>query len=113
MRRLARPLLVLGTVAVVFGLSKAHSTANGYDYTQSFRFGWSLAYIALLVVAAYGAGLPDLPRTRRSALLAAIGSTGDAALGISVFQLLLGPGLLPRAVVFGTPAILIPYALLC
>ena len=112
-RRLARLLLVVGTVGVVLGLSKAHASAHGYDYTGSFRFAWSLAYIALLALAAYGAGLPDLPRTRRSAFLTAIGSTMVAALGISVLQLVVGSALLPRFVVLGSSAILVPFALLC
>ena len=112
MRRLARPLLVLGTVCIVLGLSKAHATAHGYDYTASFRFAWSLAYMGLLVVAAYGAGLPDLPRTRRSALLVAVGSTTVAAVGVSVLQLLVGDGLLPRFVVLGSTGLLVPYFVL-
>lgn len=112
MRRLARPLLVLGTVAVVLGLSKAHATANGYDYTASARFGWSLAYVGLLCAAAYGAGLPDLARTRRTALTSAVGSTTAAALGISVLQLLVGAPLLPRFVVLGTTGLLVPYLVL-
>jgi lipopolysaccharide/colanic/teichoic acid biosynthesis glycosyltransferase len=111
-RRLARPLLVLGTVCIVLGLSKAHAAAHGYDYTASFRFAWSLAYIGILVVAAYGAGLPDLPRTRRAALLAGLGSTLVAAVGISVLQLLLGAPLLPRFVVIGTTGLLVPYVVL-
>jgi len=112
MRRLARPLLVVGTVLVVLGLSKAHATAHGYDYTASFRFVWSLAYMGLLCAAAYGAGLPDLPRTSRSALLLAAGSTTVAALGISLFQLVMGAPLLPRFVVLGTTALLVPYLVL-
>ncbi|MEA2703505.1 MAG: hypothetical protein QOD63_1450 [Actinomycetota bacterium] len=112
MRRLARPLLVLGTIVVVLGLSKAHATAHGYDFTASFRFFWSLAYIALLVLAAYGAGLPELPRTRRSALLVALSSTTAAALGLSVLQLVLGSPLLPRFVILGTTALLVPYLVL-
>jgi lipopolysaccharide/colanic/teichoic acid biosynthesis glycosyltransferase len=113
MRRLARPLLLAGIAAAVLGLSKAHATAHGYDYTSSFRFAWSLAYIALLAAAAYGAGLPELARSRRSAALTAIASTGAAALAISVLQLLVGSALLPRFVVFGTPVLLVPYAVLC
>jgi len=112
MRRVARPLLVLGTVLVVLGLSKAHATAHAYDYTASSRFAWSLAYMGLLCAAAYGAGLPDLPRTRRSALLGALGSTTVAALAISVLQLVVGAPLLPRFVVLGTTAVLVPYLLL-
>jgi exopolysaccharide biosynthesis polyprenyl glycosylphosphotransferase len=112
-RRLARLLLVTGTVIVVLGLSKAHAAAHGYDYTASFRFSWSLAYIALLIVTAYGAGLPELPRTGRSAVLVAIGSTTAAAMGISVVQLVVGSAVLPRYVVFGTPVLLVPFIVLC
>lgn len=94
-------------------LSKVHATAHGYDYTSSFRFAWSAAYIALLVGTAYGAGLPDLPRSRRSAFLTSIASTAVASLGISVLQLVVGSALLPRFVVFGTPVLLIPIAAAC
>jgi lipopolysaccharide/colanic/teichoic acid biosynthesis glycosyltransferase len=113
MRRLARPLLLVGTIAVVLGLGKAHATAHVYDYSASFRFPWSLAYVALLAVSAYGLGLPDLPPTRRAALLGSVGSTAVATIGISAAQLALGAAVLPRFVVFGTPALLIPFYLLC
>ncbi len=113
MRRLARPLLVLGTIACVLGLSKAHAVAHDYDFTDSYRFAWALTYIAMLGVAAYGIGLPDLARSRRSAVVAAIASTGAAAFGVSVLQLLAGSALLPRFVVLGTPALLVPFAVLC
>ncbi len=111
-RRLARPLLVVGTVGVVLGLSKAHATAHAYDYTDSFRFAWSLAYMGLLVVAAYGAGLPDLPRTRRSAMLVGLTSTAAATVGLSVLQLVVGAPLLPRFVILGTTGLLVPYFVL-
>ena len=113
MRRLARPLLLAGIAAAVLGLSKAHATAHSYDYTASSRFAWSLTYIGLLWAAAYGAGLPELARSRRSAALTAAASTGAAALAMSVLQLLAGSALLPRFVVFGTPALLVPFAVLC
>ncbi len=113
MRRLGRALLCAGTAAVVIGLSKAHAVQHGYDYTQSSRFAWSLAYIGLLLLAAYGAGLPEMTRTRRSAVTATIASTAAAALGVSLLQLVTGSPLLPRFVVFGTPAVLVPLYLLC
>ncbi len=105
---MARPLLVFGTVAAVLAFSKLHATVHGYDYTDSFRFAWSLAYIVLLVVAAYGAGLPELPRTRRSSILTALASTASAAIGISVVQFVAGSAVLPRFVILGTSAVLIP-----
>ncbi len=113
MRRLARPLLLAGIAVTVLALSKVHATAHGYDYTGSFRFAWSLAYIALLAAASYGAGLPELPSSRRSATLTAVGSTAAAALSMSVLQLLVGSALLPRFVVFGTPLVLVPFAAVC
>ncbi len=113
MRRLARAVLVAGTVGTVLGFSKGHALRNGYDYTASSRFWWSLAYITLLVLAAYGAGLPDLARSRRSALAAAVGSTATAAVGISLAQLLAGSALLPRFVILGSPAVLVPVYVLC
>ncbi|MGH9181018.1 MAG: sugar transferase [Acidimicrobiales bacterium] len=103
----------MGTAATVLGLGKAHAMAHGYDFSASSRFGWSLAYAGLLMVAGYGAGLPELPRSRRSLVVTAATSSAVAALAISVVQLLLGAPLLPRFVVLASPAVLLPLALLC
>jgi len=113
MRRLGRATLVVGIIAAVLGFGKLHAAANGYDFSASSRFVWSLAYIALLVAAAYGAGLPDLPRSRGSAALSAVAATGASAIAISVLQMLTGSAELPRFVVLGTPAVLVPWSLLC
>ncbi|MEA2843880.1 MAG: hypothetical protein QOJ69_1551 [Actinomycetota bacterium] len=113
MRRAARFLLVVGTAGTVLGLSKAHAVQHVYDYSGSPRFAWSIAYIVLLVMAAYGAGLPDITRTRRSAFLAAVASTAAAAVGMSLLQLLVGSAVLPRFVVLSAPAVLVPLYLLC
>src|SRR5437588_10626214 len=110
MRRVARVLVYLGTAGAVLGLGKYHAANIGhYDYTNSFRFAWSFAYIALLCLAAYGVGLPDLARSWRSAVLSAAGSTGAAAVGISLLQLVAGSTLLPRFVVLGTLLLLVPW----
>jgi lipopolysaccharide/colanic/teichoic acid biosynthesis glycosyltransferase len=113
MRRITRLALVVGTFGCVFVLSKTHATAVGYDYTASSRFGWSLVYASALVIAAYGFGLPDGVRTRRGAVLAALGAAGVALGVVSMAQLLVGDALLPRAVVLGTAAILVPWYVLC
>jgi len=97
----------------VLGLGKIHATANSYDYTASVRFAWSLAYVALLCAAAYGAGLPELPASSRSAALTAAASTAAAALAMSLLQLVVGSALLPRFVVFGVPLVVIPFAVAC
>ena len=109
LQRLARPLMYAGIVGVVLALSKVHASRIAdppYDYTGTFRFAWSIAYILLLALTAYGTGLPDVVRTRRSALLSAIAAPWLAALAISVLQLVVGDALLPRFVVFGTALVL-------
>jgi lipopolysaccharide/colanic/teichoic acid biosynthesis glycosyltransferase len=113
MRRFARLALDAGTILCVLGLGKAHAAAHGYDLTESARFAWSLGYAAALIVAAYGFGLPDTPRTLRRAFTAALGAAAAAALAVSVVQLILGDALLPRAVVFGSAAVLVPWWVLC
>jgi lipopolysaccharide/colanic/teichoic acid biosynthesis glycosyltransferase len=104
---------VAAIAGVVLGLSKVHAASHGYDFTSSFRFAWSLAYIALLCAAAYGAGLPDLPGSKRAAAAAAAASTAAAALAMSLLQLVVGSALMPRFVVFGTPLVLVPLAVAC
>ncbi len=64
MRRAARPLLYLGTVAIVLGLAKFHARYIGHyvlHSTEPARLVWTLAYLGLLILASYGAGLPELP----------------------------------------------------
>ncbi|HET7489826.1 MAG TPA: sugar transferase [Acidimicrobiales bacterium] len=116
MRRAARILLYLGTAAIVLGLSKyhaAHIADPPYDFTDSFRFAWALAYITLLCGAAYGVGLPDLARGRKSALGLSLAAALAGAGGISVLQLAFGSVLLPRFVVFGTAVLVVPGYICC
>ena len=116
MRRAARPLVYLGIVGAVVGLSVYHARiiANPpYSYTGTFRFGWSLLYIVILIVTAYGFGLPEIVRTPRQALVTSIAAVAVSALAISLVQLLIGDALLPRFVVFGAPLVLVPWYVLC
>jgi len=113
-RRGARLLMYLGTVVTVLGWGKYHAANIGhYDFTGSFRFAWSIAYIVLLCVAAYGIGLPDLPLRLRESLVAALGAAAAAALGISVAQLAFGSLLMPRFVVAASAMVLVPFYALC
>lgn len=112
MRRLARALVLLGIIGTVLGLSKLHAVRYHYDFTGSFRFGWALAYIVLLWVAAYALGIPDLGR-RRTLWLSSGAASASGAFAISVLQLFLGDALLPRFVVFGSAVVLVPWYVLC
>jgi exopolysaccharide biosynthesis polyprenyl glycosylphosphotransferase len=112
MQRAARVLLLLGTVGVVSAWGKLHAELHDYPYTGTFRFGWALAYIAVLWIAAYAVGFPNLGRTRGAAV-SALAAVGVAAVGISLLQLLFGSALLPRLVVFGAAATLVPWYGLC
>jgi len=110
--RLARPLLYVGIAAAVIGLAKLHATAVGsYDFTSSPRFAWAVAYIAVLALAAYGVGLPEIPRTIRAALYAAVLAAGSAGLAMSSVQVVVGDALLPRFVVIGSAMVLVPWYL--
>ncbi|KAA0234477.1 MAG: hypothetical protein JJLCMIEE_02606 [Acidimicrobiales bacterium] len=116
MTRVSKALVYLGVVAVVLGLSKVHAAFiadTPYDFTGSSRFGWAIGYMAVLGFAAYGFGLPELPRTRRDRHLAAIWAAVVAALAVSVAQLAVGDALLPRFVVLGSALVLIDWFSLC
>jgi lipopolysaccharide/colanic/teichoic acid biosynthesis glycosyltransferase len=110
-RRVASPLQYAGIVGAVFGLSKLHAVAHGYDFTGSSRLGWAVAYTLLLGLATYGAGLPDLARGRSTIATAAV-ATATAAFGISFCQLVVGSALLPRFTVFGAAMVLVPWSML-
>ncbi|HRW37189.1 MAG: sugar transferase [Acidimicrobiales bacterium] len=111
MRRSARYLSLLAPVAVVLAMSKVHAAWVAdppYDFTDSSRFAWAIGYLVVLVIAAYGAGLPELPRSLRQGAAAAVGALVGAALAVSAVQLLVGDALLPRFVVLGSALILVP-----
>jgi lipopolysaccharide/colanic/teichoic acid biosynthesis glycosyltransferase len=110
-RRIAPALQYAGILGAVFGLSKLHAVAHGYDFTGSSRFSWAIAYAVLLGLATYGAGLPDLARGRNTIATAAT-ATATAALVFSLCQLAAGSALLPRFTVFGAAAVLVPWSML-
>jgi lipopolysaccharide/colanic/teichoic acid biosynthesis glycosyltransferase len=116
MRRGARLALYGGIVMAVVGLSVYHSRSIAnppYSYTGTFRFGWSLLYIGVLVVTAYGLGLPELPRSAGRALVTSVIAAISGAVVISILQSVTGDALLPRFVVFGTAIVLVPWYLFC
>ncbi|WP_436795760.1 sugar transferase [Actinospongicola halichondriae] len=110
MRRLARPLMYAGVLGIVFGLSQWHGdNVGGYEFVDTSRFGWATAYVGILCLAAYGLGLPEVPRTMRSRLPTSLLASVSGALGISGVQLFVGDALLPRFVVFGSAMLLVPW----
>ena len=108
MSRPGRLALYLGTAVAVVGMSKLHAVAYGYSWSGSARFAWSLGYVVLLCLAAYACGLPEQPRTLRSAFLASVAAAALASLAVSVVQLFVGDAVLPRFVVLGSALVLVP-----
>ena len=109
MKRAARLLVPAGVVVVVALVGQYHADHRG-AYAISW---WTVAYVVLLGVGAYAAGLPDLTRSPRSASAACMGATGAGAIGISAAQLVTGSQLLPRFVVLVSAVLLVPWLLAC
>ena len=109
MKRSARLLVPAGVLVVVAAVGQYHDDHRG-QYGVSW---WTVAYVALLGVGAYAAGLPDLTRSPRSAAAASIGATATGAVGISAAQLATGSQLLPRFVVLASAVLLVPWLLAC
>jgi lipopolysaccharide/colanic/teichoic acid biosynthesis glycosyltransferase len=112
MRRFARPLLYLGTVAIVVGLGRYHAEFIGHYHFHSQRLPWNLTYALLLCVAAYSLGLPDLGR-RRSRWGPALAAVAGGALAVSALQIVLGSLQLPRFVVLVGALVTAPWFALC
>jgi lipopolysaccharide/colanic/teichoic acid biosynthesis glycosyltransferase len=97
------------TLAVVVGLGELHAHLIGhYHFLSGQRGPWDAFYIVVLGLAAYGVGIPDLPRTVLGAWVSSSIAVATAALGMSVIQLAIGSGVLPRFVIFGALVILVP-----
>ena len=112
MRRSARLLLFLGVVAAVAGFAKVHAVSHAYDLTSSARIGWSIAYVGVILIAAYSAGLPSLAPSRNKLLVSAGAGVLSATL-MSLLTLVAGGQLLPRLVIFGAAAVSVPVFVVC
>ena len=114
MRRFADLLLVIGTGVILFAVAVVHARyRDSYDLTQFASPGGYATYLALLLLGAYGTGLPEIPRT----LGGSLGSAAAAGIGssavFSLVQALTDPLLLPRFVVFATPVAVVPLYVSC
>jgi lipopolysaccharide/colanic/teichoic acid biosynthesis glycosyltransferase len=109
-----RWLVYAVTLGVVVGLGELHAHLIGdYQFLSGDRGPWDAVYVVILSLAAYGVGLPDLPRTVLGAWVSASLAVAAAAVGVSLIQLVVGSGVLPRFVIFGAVVILVPsYAML-
>jgi lipopolysaccharide/colanic/teichoic acid biosynthesis glycosyltransferase len=97
------------TLAVVVGLGELHAHLIGhYHFLSGGRGPWDAVYVLLLGLAAYSVGLPDLPRTVLGAWVSASVAVAAAAVAVSIVQLVVGTGVLPRFVIFGAVVILVP-----
>ena len=109
-----RWLVYAVTLGVVVGLGELHAHIIGdYQFLSGGRGPWDAVYVVVLGLAAYGVGLPDLPRTVLGAWVSASLAVATAAVAVSLIQLVVGSGVLPRFVIFGAVVILVPsYAML-
>ncbi len=115
MTRVMRLLFPIGSVALVGFFMVIHGwvlATTAYDPFGTARFGWTILFASSFLVAGYGVGLPDLPRSRSSAFVMAVLSVLGALTVVSLVQLLLGAPLLPRAVIAGSSLTLIPWAMI-
>jgi lipopolysaccharide/colanic/teichoic acid biosynthesis glycosyltransferase len=113
-QRAIRWLIFTVTLAAVVGLGEVHAHLIGhYHFLAGSHGPWDTFYIIALTLAAYVVGLPDLPRTVLGAWVTSFLSVGAAAVSVSLIELAVGTGVLPRFVIFGTMVVLVPsYALL-
>jgi exopolysaccharide biosynthesis polyprenyl glycosylphosphotransferase len=114
--RIARSLHAVGTVVTLWALAWAHAThwaPEPYGVASTSRFWWTAVLALLLLVTSYGVGLPELPRSRKIALLSACTSYAMSIVGVSLAALALGQPLLPRFVVFGAAVLVTPWYVLC
>ena len=114
MRRLARLLLLAGTVALVFGVGYFHANFWGKKYAFGSQNSM-LAYLAvglLSVIVTNVVGVIDETETGGSAtalsMVSAVVTMGITAL-LQVFR----PDMLPRFVVTTAPLVTIPWILVC
>ena len=108
-QRSVRWMVYAATLGAVVGLGELHAHVIGhYHFLSGDRGPWDALYVIVLGLAAYTVGVPDLPRTVMGAWLSASAAVAAAAVGVSLIQLAVGSGVLPRFVVFGAAVILVP-----
>jgi lipopolysaccharide/colanic/teichoic acid biosynthesis glycosyltransferase len=116
MQRRTRSLMNVGVLVLLAGVSKVRAAViaqASYPYPRTAQLGAAIAYGALLALALYAFGLPDLPGTKTGAALAASGAVATAGMAISALGLFSGGSLLPRFVVLGAGGLVFAWSLMC
>ena len=103
-------MLGIGALSVYHGRFVADER---YDFFSSFRFPWAVGFVAALVVCAYALGIPGQRPSRGGAWVGALGAVAAGAVFLSICQLVVGSPLLPRLVILGASAVLVPWFVLC
>ena len=114
-QRNSRWLLVLGLIGLVALFTFAHATrlaSTPYNPIGTSRFPWTLVFTGTLITAAYGVGLPDLPRSRLGNIGLSLTAIASATVVVSLIQTVFGSALLPRSVLFGVGLTMLPWSVL-
>jgi lipopolysaccharide/colanic/teichoic acid biosynthesis glycosyltransferase len=101
-RRWLHGLTAFGLVAIVAGSWLAYREVIGparYGNGDTSSLAWWIGLSGLLIAAAYGLGLPELPRRRAEAAVRALGAVALSLAILSVCQLVVAQSLLPRSAI--------------
>ena len=113
MRRLARLAVNVGTGVCVLGLGKAHALADGYAFTGTSRFRGCSASSSRSSSRRTGSDPGPAAHAPHRGAVRRRRHRGTVTVSISVIQLFAGDASLPRAVVFGSALVLVPWYVLC
>ena len=111
MQALARFMTFVFPAVVVIAVGKLHAAwwaTPTYDYFPSPMFFWGLFYAAILALAAYAVGLPELSFEKGKALSVALAVSIVAAGLMSAAQFIAGQPLIGRFVIFGSAIVAVP-----
>ncbi|MEO6627392.1 MAG: sugar transferase, partial [Aquihabitans sp.] len=111
MQALARFMTFVFPAVVVIAVGKLHASwwaTPTYNYFPSAMFFWGLFYAAILALAAYAVGLPDLTFEKGKALSVALAVSIVAAGLMSAAQFVAGQPLIGRFVIFGSAIVAVP-----
>ena len=101
-------------IAAFFGIVHAwHLAPTAYSVVGTQRLPWTVLFVALILIAAYATGLPELPTSRLTAFSASLMSVAAGLVGVSLAALALGSPLLPRVVLGGVSLAFVPWGLIC